>query len=53
MEMLKKPMRRRQFVKTIMAAGASFPFLTSPLLAQNKTVIKKPIPSLPPIILGY
>ena len=61
MDIFKKPMHRRQFVKTIAAAGASLPFMNSPLFAQDKVAkdkvaIKKPIPSsgelLPVIGMG-
>ena len=56
MSIFNKPMRRRQFVKTIAAAGATLPLLSPRLFAADKTSIKKPIPSsgelLPVIGMG-
>ncbi len=56
MNILKTPVKRRQFLKSIVAAGASAPFLNSSLYAKNKSAIKKPIPStgelLPVIGMG-
>ncbi|WP_455199919.1 aldo/keto reductase [Kaarinaea lacus] len=56
MTMLKKPICRRAFLKTVVGASASFPLLSSTLFAKAKTAIKKPIPSsgelLPVIGMG-
>ena len=55
MGMFNKPMRRRQFVKTL-AAGVGLPFISPRLFAGEKVAIKKPIPSsgelLPVIGMG-
>ena len=55
MDIFKKPLRRREFVKAIAAMGAGLPLFNSPLFAQSnaaktkvaneKAAIKKPIPS--------
>ena len=56
MGIFKKPIHRRQFIKTIAAAGVTFPFLNSGTIAKTRTAIKKPIPStgemLPVIGMG-
>jgi len=52
----RKSTQRRQFLKSLMAAGISIPLINTPLFAKSKTVIKKAIPStgelLPVIGLG-
>jgi diketogulonate reductase-like aldo/keto reductase len=56
MTILNKPVKRRQFLKSMMAAGVSLPLLNSRILAKDKPAIKKPIPSsgelLPVIGMG-
>ena len=56
MDHLKNSINRRHFFKTMLAAGASLPFLNTSLFAKNKTAIKKAIPSsgelLPVIGMG-
>jgi len=44
MTILNKPVKRRQFLKSMMAAGVSLPLLNSPILAKDKPAIKKSIP---------
>jgi len=56
MTILEKPIKRRQFLKSLAAAGISMPFLNTLLYAKSKNAIKKPIPStgemLPVIGMG-
>lgn len=56
MNIFKKPVKRREFLKSMVLAGASMPFLNSPLFAKDKVAIKKPVPStgelLPVIGMG-
>ncbi|WP_455197571.1 aldo/keto reductase [Kaarinaea lacus] len=56
MTILNKPVKRRQFLKSIMAAGVSLPLLNTPLFAKNNAAIRKSIPKsgelLPVIGMG-
>lgn len=56
MTILNKPVKRRQFLKSMMAAGVSLPLLNAPLFAKSNAAIRKSIPKsgelLPVIGMG-
>ena len=56
MTILNKRVKRRQFLKSMMAAGVSLPLLNTPLFAKSNAAIRKPIPKsgelLPVIGMG-
>jgi len=56
MDIVNNSIKRRQFLKSVIAVAAGLPFLNTPLFAKTTTVIKKPIPStgelLPVIGMG-